>query len=200
MKDKIFGVDLMKKLIIFTLISIVLYSCGTTSPVNDFFGIQMKPEEENNFNIVSYDELEGIKYQSSPSMDSDVLAWAEIDPESIVIKIVNNSPREIPLNYFADSFILITDQKEYLLNKGKQQNYFNSYKILPGTNDEQSFKLPSDFAQDFVKREGAILNKDIMGDFSKNWSQHSILKDNLKYILIKLTDVILVLKRVPEKI
>ena len=199
MKDKILGDDIMKKTLIFILISIFLDSCGTTTPVNDFFGIQMKPEEENNFKIVSYDEIDGIKYQSSPTMDNDVLAWAEINPESIVIKIVNNSPRAIPLNYFSDNFILITDQKEYILNKGKQQNYFSDYKLLPGTDDEQSFKLPSDFAQDFVKRGGAILNKDIMGDFSKNWSQHSILKDNLKYILIKLTDVILVLKRVPEK-
>ncbi len=188
----------MKKLIIFILVSLFLYSCGTTSPINDFFGIQMKPEEENNFIIISYDEFEGIKYQSSPTMDSDILAWAEINPENIIIKIVNNSPREIPLNYFSDSFVLITDQQEYLLDKGKQQNYFNTYKLMPGTNDEYVFKLPSDFGQDFIKREGAILNKDIMGDFSKNWSQHYILKDNLKYILIKLTDVIMVLKRVPE--
>ncbi len=188
----------MKKTVIFILISMFLLSCSSTNPINDFFGIQMNPEEENNFKIVSYNEIEGIKYQSSLSMDSDVLAWAEINPESIIIKIVNNSPREIPLNYFADSFVLITDQNEYKLNKGKQQDYFSSNKILPGMDDEQLFKLPSDFAQDFVKREGAILNKDIMGDFSKNWSQYSILKDNLKYILIKLTDVILVLKRVPE--
>ncbi len=83
----------------------------------------------------------------------DILAWAEINPENIIIKIVNNSPREIPLNYFSDSFVLITDQQEYLLDKGKQQNYFSTYKLMPGTNDEHVFKLPSDFGQDFIKRE-----------------------------------------------
>ena len=59
-------------------------------------------------------------------------------------------------------------------------------------------KLPADFSEDFIKREGAEIAKDIMADYSKNWSEYAILKDNIEYILIRLSDIVLLLKKVPE--
>lgn len=159
----------------------------------------MNPLEENNFNIISYNEIEGVKYQSSPNMNNEINAWAEISTEQIRIKIVNNSKDPIPLNYFQDNFVLFTDEKEYSLNRSEKKAYYNLTKIDPYSNIEISFKLPSDIAQDFMKREGAMLNKDIMGDLSKNWSHNLVIKENTKFILIKLNEVVLLLKRVPEE-
>jgi len=176
---------------------ILLSACGSLKSVNDFFGIQMNSKEEKDFQIYSYSEVEGIKYQSNERMDPDINAWAEIGVEDIIFKIVNTSGRSIDLNYFSDQFIIITDVNHYIIDKGPRINYFYGSNITPGSSAEISFKIPSEFSQDFAKREGALLEKDIMGDLSKNWSQNTILKENIKFIVIKLSDVEIVLKRVP---
>ena len=94
--------------------------------------------------------------------------------------------------------MIITDENQYKLNKGPRADYFFGDKISPGSSAEISLKIPSEFSQDFIKREGAILNKDIMGDFSKNWSQSAVFKENIKYIIIRLSAIEIVLKKVPE--
>ena len=176
----------------------MLNSCGTLDPVNDYFGIKMNPDEEENFRIVSYNEEQGIKYQSSLSMDSDINAWAELGVEAITFKVVNNSEQDLPLDYHNDKFIIITNENEFEMYKGPRIDYFYGTKISPGSNAEITLKMPSEFAQDFEKRKGALLQKDIMGDISKNWSQNKIIKDNIVYIIIKLSDSVIVLKQVPE--
>ncbi|MCB9209724.1 MAG: hypothetical protein H6610_05415 [Ignavibacteriales bacterium] len=180
------------------IISFLLFGCGSSSNLNDFFGIQMNPTEENNFKIVSYNDTEGIKYQSSVNMNPNINAWAEIGVEKIYFKITNNSNLTIPLNYDSDNFVIITNEKEYYINKGNRYEYFYGNKIDPNSYDEIALKIPSDFSQDFVKREGAMLQKDIMGDVSKNWSPNTILKENVKYILLKFENIVIVLKKVPE--
>jgi len=182
------------------IILFLTFACGVSNPVNDFFGIQMNPQEEESFKIVSYNEFEGAQYTSSPSMNNEINAWAEIGVEEITFKIVNNSTRLISFDYFSDNYVLITNQDNFNMDKGNQIDYFTNSQIEPNSSAEISLKIPSDFAQDFIKRGGAILKKDIMGDFSKNWSQNSILKENLKYIVIKLGDVVLLLKKVPEQL
>jgi hypothetical protein len=178
------------------ILIVLLYGCASFEPVNDFFGIQMNPLEEASFRIISYDDNEGVKYTSSPNMDFNISAWAEIGVEDITFKISNKSGRDIPLSYFNDDFIVITDEKEYHLDKGNRRDYFFGDKISPGSEVEITLKLPSDFEQDFAKRGDAKLDKDIMGDFSKNWSLRSIVKENIKYIVIKLSDVAILLKYV----
>jgi hypothetical protein len=188
----------MKNISFIILAVLFSVSCSSFEPVNDFFGIQMNPLDEQSFTIIGYDNNKGIQYQSSAKMDAAINAWAEIGVEDITLKIVNNSPREIPLNYDIDSYVIITNEKDYIVNKGNRYNYFYGNKIEPNSSDEVKLKIPSDFAQDFVKREGALLKKDILGDVSKNWSQQSVLRENVKYILIKLSDITLLLKKVPE--
>lgn len=189
----------MRIISIQVILNILFFGCTSFEPVNDFFGIQMNPLEEASFKIISYDNNEGVKYTSSPNMDFNINAWAEIGVQDITFKILNKSSRDIPLSYFNDNFIVITDEKEYHLDKGNRRDYFFGDKISPDSEVEITLKLPSDFEQDFVKRGDAKLNKDIMGDFSKNWSLQSIVKENIKYIIIKLSDVVILLKNVPEK-
>lgn len=188
----------MKKLSVIILFPFIFCGCGSINPINDFFGIQMNPLEEDSFKIVSYSEIEGVTYKSSPSMKGKIIGWAEIGVEEIMFKIVNNSEKSIPLDYFSDRFVLITDQDNFIMDNGNRMDYFTSKQIEPNSSSEISLKIPSNFVQDFIKRGEAIMKKDIMGDFSKNWSQNFILKENLKYILFKLGDVVLLLKKVPE--
>jgi len=181
----------------FLIINIV--SCSSGNAVNDFFGIQMDPMDEADFIIISYSDINGVTYKNSSNMNPKFNAWAEIGVEEITFKIINNSDQPLILDYFSDTFVIITDEDDFIVDKGDQIDYFKVDKIEPKSSSEISLNIPSDFASDFLKREGAILNKDIMGDFSKNWSQNSILKENIKYILIKFSDVVFLLKKVPEQ-
>ncbi|MDX1701048.1 MAG: hypothetical protein R3250_10540 [Melioribacteraceae bacterium] len=177
--------------------SFLLISCGSSVPINDFFGIMMNPEEEGNFRIFSYNEVEGIKYQSSQTMDPDINAWAEIIVDKIQIKLVNNSKRPIKLDFFSDKYVIITDERKYNIHKGNRSDYFFGNKLSPGSSAEITFEFPADFSEDFIKRNRAVMSKDIMADYSKNWSDPAIFKDNIKYIVIRLSDAILLLKKVP---
>ena len=80
----------MRKLTIyftFSLLSISLFiSCVPLNPVNDFFGIHMNIGEEEDFQIISYNEVDGIKYQNSINMDPKINAWAEISNDEATIK------------------------------------------------------------------------------------------------------------------
>jgi hypothetical protein len=167
--------------------------------IDDFFGIQMNPSEEDSFQILNYSSEEGINYRSTPSMNPDINAWAEIELQDIVVKINNSSGRNIKLNSFSDQFILITDQQEYKLSKSNIDDYFPE-EIIPSNGSlELKLEVPADYGQDFEKRKGALLNKDIMGDISKNWSLKDTIKGNIKFILIRIDDIVLVLKNIPEE-
>ena len=185
--------------VLFVLSLNLLSACGSLNPINDYFGIQMNPSEEDSFRIISYSPYEGIKYLSSPSMDANIIAWAEIGVEDITLNIINNSKREINLDFFSDQYFIITDQKEYKLSKSSVANYFPESVIFPDNSIEVILEIPADYSQDFEKRKGAILNKDIMGDFSKNWSLSDIIKGNIKFILLRIDDITLVLKEVPKE-
>ena len=178
-------IKMIFRYIILIITMIILLSCGSMKSINDFFGIQMNPLEEKDFQIYSYSEVEGVRYQSNAKMDPDINAWAEIGVEEITFKIVNTSGRSIDLNYFNDQFIIITETNKYSINKGPAMDYFYGNKISPGSSAEISLKIPSEFSQDFDKRDGALLRKDIMGDLSKNWSQNMILKENIRYIIVR---------------
>lgn len=192
---------LLKNLII--LISLVLVSCASTNPINDFFGIQMNPEEEQNFQIVKYNETDGVTYQSSRDMDPSISAWAEIGVEDVRIKIVNTSKQSIPMNYNVDQFIIITNEKQYVLEKGKRDKYFSHTSIEPNSDVELFLKLPNDyvtnFNQQFEVSNGTELTKRVIQDYSKLGNQENVNKENIRYILIKLGRRVLLLKRVPKK-
>jgi len=190
----------IKSLIVFSALFFV--SCASTNPINDFFGIQMNPDEEQNFKIVKYSEKNGVTYQSSRDMDASISAWAEIGAEDVRIKIVNNSKQSIPMNYNLDQYIIITNAKQYVLEKGKREKYFSHTSIEPNSDVELILKLPNDyvtnFNQQFEVSDGTELTKRVIQDYSKVGNQENVNKDNIRYILIKLNKRVLLLKKVPK--
>ncbi len=197
--------NLIKKYFSFFLvlfISGLFWNCSSTNPINDFFGIQMNLPEENHFKIISYNEFDGVKYQSTAKMEPAVNAWAEVSVDDIRIKVVNTSPRKIPLNYNLDQFVIITDEKEYILEKGSRIEYFSKASIEPNSEVEFILKLPNDYISDATNRfefkSGSKLTYDMLRDFSKFGNAVDVNKENIKYIVIKLSDRTLVLKKVPS--
>ena len=190
----------IKSLIVFSALFFV--SCASTNPINDFFGIQMNPDEEQNFKIVKYSEKNGVTYQSSRDMDASISAWAEIGAEDVRIKIVNNSKQSIPMNYNLDQYIIITNAKQYVLEKGKREKYFSHTSIEPNSDVELILKLPNDyvtnFNQQFEVSDGTELTKRVIQDYSKVGNQENVNKENIRYILIKLNRRVLLLKKVPK--
>jgi len=195
----------MKKIFIKSLIilsALFFVSCASTNPINDFFGIQMNPDEEQNFQIVKYNEMNGVTYRSSTNMDPSISAWADIGAEDVRIKIVNASKQSIPMNYNLDQYIIITNEKQYVLEKGKREKYFSHTSIEPNSNVEITLKLPNDyvtnFNQQFEVSDGTQLTKRVIQDYSKVGNQENVNKENIRYILIKLNRRVLLLKRVPK--
>jgi len=190
----------IKSLIVFSALFFV--SCASTNPINDFFGIQMNPDEEQNFKIVKYSEKNGVTYQSSRDMDASISAWAEIGAEDVRIKIVNNSKQSIPMNYNLDQYIIITNAKQYVLEKGKREKYFSHTSIEPNSDVELILKFPNvyvtNFNQQFEVSDGTELTKRVIQDYSKVGNQENVNKDNIRYILIKLNKRVLLLKKVPK--
>lgn len=176
-------------------------SCGSTNLINDFFGIQMNPLQEKYFKIISYNEFDGVKYQSTAKMEPSVNAWAELSVDEVRIKIVNTTPRSIPLNYNLDQYIIITDEKEYVLEKGDRFSYFAKKEIEPNSNIELRLKLPNDYVLDAQERirynDATDLTKHMLQEYSKMGKNLNVQKDNIKYIIIKLSDRTIVLKKVP---
>ncbi|MBK7106455.1 MAG: hypothetical protein IPH62_14335 [Ignavibacteriae bacterium] len=175
--------------------------CGSLNPINDFFGIHMNIDEEQNFKIVKYNEIDGISYQNSISMDPKINAWSEITSNEIVLKIINNSNQEIPLNYTVDQFILITNEKEYNLGKGERADYI-SKSIIP-VNSSQTFilELPINYtniSQNLSNKSETELTKEILRDYSKTGNKLNVDKENIKYIIARIGSSTILLKKVPQ--
>jgi hypothetical protein len=185
-------------------IVIPFYSCSSTNAIDDFFGIKMYPLDEASFKIVSYSPEKGVSYLSNRKMDNRISAWAEVDVNTVKVKVLNNSDNEIPLNYNIDEYVLVTDENSYYLEKGDRQKYFEEAKIKPNS----SFEITLDLPADYWKNSGTSVNytdqakltKDILKDYSKTGTKLNVVKDNIKYILIKFGhNTTIILKAVPEK-
>ena len=196
----------MKNLIYSSILLILLLflqiSCGPLNPVNDFFGIQMNPDEETNFIIVNYSDIDGATYRNSISMNPKINAWAEFSVSDITVKVVNNSSESIPLSYTSDQFILVTNEQEYYLSKGGRSEYFKKGMISPNSDEIFIFEYPN--TKDNIAKSGAnysdqrLVTKDVLRNYSKNEGHQNVFKENIKYFIIKLGEVSIVLKKVPE--
>jgi hypothetical protein len=184
---------------ILILFVFLIISCGPLNPVNDFFGIQMNPDEETNFQIVSYSDVDGISYKNSMTMNPQINAWAEISAKEIVLKIVNNSENEIPLNYTADQFILITGDGEYYLGKGGRADYFSKGAIAPKSSQMFDLDLPLEYDNISRSGSGSVNARSVIRNYSKEEGNISLQKDDIKYFIVKFGKVSIVLKRVPQK-
>ena len=194
---------LIEKIYPFLFISL-LVSCSAANPIDDFFGIKMYPLDENYFKIVSYSPEKGVSYTSNRRMDNKISAWAEVDVNTIKIKIINNSENEIPLNYNLDEYVLVTNEDSYYLEKGDPQKYFEKTKIKPNSSFEITLTLPADYwktAGGFGSySDQSKLTKDILKGYSKTGTKLNVNKDNIKYILIKFGhNTTILLKNVPKK-
>lgn len=188
----------------FLFILITLFnSCGPLNPINDFFGIQMNPTDEANFVIVKYNDVDGISYKNSINMDPNINAWAEITSNEITVKVVNNSDVEIPLNYTSDQFIIITDEKEYVLGKGERAEYFKKGMISPEASEIFNLELPIDFSNiaqiggTYV--DGPKTTREVLRNYSKSEGKLNIGIDDIQYFIVKLGKFSILLKQVPKK-
>lgn len=194
--------DLLRKIVYLGFISFIINSCGPLNPVNDFFGIQMNPSDEANFIIVDYTDIDGITYKSSINMNPKINAWAEFSANEITLKVTNNSASDIPLNYTADQFILITKDDQYMLGKGERAEYFKKGMISPNASATFILELPLEHSS-LSKESGTYMDqtkttRDVMRNFSKTEGWLNVVKDKVKYFIVKFGDIAIVLKRVPE--
>lgn len=186
---------------LFCLSIVLLTFCSPLNPVNDFFGIRMNVDEEANFKIVSYNDADGVSYQNSVNMDPSINAWAEITSNEITVKIVNNSLQELPLSYTTDQFILITNEDEYILGKGEKEEYIKKNSLPPNSSQTFLLELPVDYsaiAKIPSMGNQSNITKEIIRDYSKSNTNLNFVKDNIKFIVIKIGTISIVLKRVPE--
>lgn len=200
--EKMKTYDLIKKSVYIAAISLIVISCGPLNPVNDFFGIQMNPSDEANFVIINYTDIDGISYKNSINMNPKINAWAEFSSNEITLKVSNNSSNDIPLNYTSDQFILITDNGQFMLSKGERAEYFKKGMISSNASEVFQLELPLDHSN-ISKISGTYVDqtktaKEVLRNYSKTEGRLNILKDNVKYFVVKFGEIAIVLKRVPE--
>ena len=193
--------SIQKYLVILLATFLFLTACGPLNPVNDFFGIRMNIDEEANFKIVSYNDIDGVKYQNSINMDPKINAWAEISANEVTIKVVNNSSEDLPINYTTDQFVIITNEQEYILGKGERENYVSQISISPNSSKTFVLELPVDYtkiAHSPTQSSETSLTREVMRDYSKSGSKLNVNTDNIKYIVVKIGSASILLKKVPN--
>ena len=143
--------------------------------------------------------MNGITYKNSLNMNPNINAWAEIRIDDIRIKIVNNSETEIPLNYITDEYVIITNDQDFILDKGDRLKYSQHKSIKANSSVELFLNLPQNFNMDFTYKYNQNITKHMLQDFDKLGYRKNIFKDNTKYILIKLGDRKILLKTIPKE-
>lgn len=188
-------------ILIYTLIQLI--SCAPLNPINDFFGIQMNPTDEEYFQIVSYSDTEGIAYKNSITMNNKINAWAEFEPNQIVIKIVNNSDKVIPLSYTTDQFILIAGDREFYLGKGERAEYFKKGNLSPNSTVIFNLDYPNDYSSLSTQYSGYSdqrkVAREIIRNYSKTDGRIVVPKEEVDYLIVKLGRVSIVLKKINTK-
>ncbi|MFZ5516172.1 MAG: hypothetical protein ACOY90_06010 [Candidatus Zhuqueibacterota bacterium] len=165
----------------------VIFSCATTQPINDFFGIGMDESQFDHFIINSYSVEKGVSYESTADMNPLIYAWAEIEANKIRIKVVNDTNDPIAINYNLDRFTLVTTRdEEFILSKGQSFDYPKQTKIAPNNFFEFVMNLPSDFWSTVGMTDQQSVTANYTKEFWTGNNKLSILKENLKVIRISL--------------
>ena len=176
-----------------------IYSCGTTRPLNDFFGIEMSMADADEFKIASYTETGGAQYYSNSRMNPQIYAYAGIDANAIKIKIVNMTSSDIPFGYNVDQFTIqtITDKK-YILIKGDRIKYPSKEVIRSNQSVQFFLELPSNFWQVIGQSNKDTQDPNFFKDFWKGENSLAIFKDKIKLIEVSLAGkTLLILKPLP---
>ena len=176
---------------------IILTSCNPKT-MDDFFGIQMDPQYIDNFEIVSYSELEGAKYKSNALMNPLVYAYAEMGPNTVHIKIVNSDSSPLKINFNFDEFYLHLDEEKFVLSKGDRENYPDKREIKTNESIEFILELPSNFLSTTGMKNPQSHSADYTFEIWKGQNTLNIIKEKIKFIEVKLgTNVTVILKPIP---
>ncbi len=133
------------RILIFISVSIIA-ACSTLNPVNDLFGIEMPEEEYSNFKIGAYTEETGISYYSNDKMNTNLFAWAEVEPKNLRIMIYNSTDDALKLNRNEDQFFLkLTDGSEIFLTLDPIKFHRYPGNIKPGSSAEIFLLLPQKY-------------------------------------------------------
>ena len=179
------------------IISALMVTCSP-KVINDFFGIAMNPEYVDEFQIISY-SVEGVNYRSNDQMNPLVYAYAELQINSVLIKIVNMDTLPIHLDYNYDEYILhtITDEK-YQLLKGDNKIYTSIGDIGYKESVELTLEMPSDFFQTIGIKNPQSLLADYTEEYWKGENRLNFAREEINYIEVILgKSVVLILKPIP---
>jgi hypothetical protein len=186
-------------LIVLCLVLVIQIGCASSQSLNDFFGIEMPEEEAGKFKIVSYQKDRGANYYSNERMNTQLYAWAEVEPQIIKIKVVNMTESNVSINYNMDQFIIVTeDDEEFILLKGDRLKYSSNESILPGKSSEYSLELPMKFWQNAGITSATEADPNSYQKFWKGENSLQLVKEKIKMIKVKLGgDKTLIMKPIP---
>ncbi len=179
------------------IISALMVTCSP-KVINDFFGIAMNPKYVDEFQIISY-SVEGVNYRSNDQMNPLVYAYAELQINSVLIKIVNMDTLPIHLDYNYDEYILhtITDEK-YQLLKGDNKIYTSIGDIGYKESVELTLEMPSDFFQTIGIKNPQSLLADYTEEYWKGENRLNFAREEINDIEVILgKSVVLILKPIP---
>ncbi len=179
------------------IISALMVTCSP-KVINDFFGIAMNPKYVDEFQIISY-SVEGVNYRSNDQMNPLVYAYAELQINSVLIKIVNMDTLPIHLDYNYDEYILhtITDEK-YQLLKGDNKIYTSIGDIGYKESVELTLEMPSDFFQTIGIKNPQSLLADYTEEYWEGENRLNFAREEINDIEVILgKSVVLILKPIP---
>jgi hypothetical protein len=158
----------------------------------------MNPEDVDEFQIILY-SVEGVNYRSNDQMNPLVYAYAELQINSVLIKIVNMDTLPIHLDYNYDEYILhtITDEK-YQLLKGDPKIYASIGDIGYKESVELTLETPSDFFQTIGIKNPQSLLPDYTEEYWEGENRLNFAREEINNIEVILgKSVVLILKPIP---
>jgi len=182
-----------------TIFSVAIQSCAYRSPMNDFFGIQMEPEQIDNFQIIEFNPQQGIKYANAPDMNPRLYGWAELLVTAIKIKVTNKTQSPVEYDYYIDAFSITSkDGKTYGLDKGRLEDYPPFDVIEPGESVEFLTSLPENYWDIINMRQSSPGAPSITNQFWKGENSLSFTKKDIALITVHLSGgATIVLKPTP---
>jgi len=160
----------------------------------------MNPDDVKNFKIISYSEKGGASYHGSLKMDEKIFAYAELRGKVFIIKVVNESDQPVKTNFNTDHFSFLTaDNKNFVLKKGRVEDYHTNSQIEPNASREYSLQLPSNFWSTVGMKDANSMDANYRTEFWTGLNQLRLLKKDIVLLTVRLGgETTLILKPVPE--
>ena len=133
-------------------------------------------------------------------MDEKIYAYAELKGKVFLIKVVNESDQPIITNFNTDHFTFLTSKnKNFVLKKGRVEDYHSKSQIEPGSSMEYTLQLPSDFWKTVGMKDANTMDANYRTEFWTGLNQLRLMKKDIKLITVKLGgETTLILKPVPD--